>query len=78
MTSIDDELGETCTICGIELNDQNRAGTNQEPMCRMHYMNIGFLMEFMVGGGTPEVMKKMLERAPNWVLRDMRGEPAKR
>lgn len=69
--SIDDELGEVCSVCGVELDDQNRAGTDDEPMCRFHYLNCGFLLHWVSRGGTKEVLEKMVAETPPWLKREM-------
>lgn len=68
---VDDELGEVCSVCGVDLDDQNRAGTDDEPMCRFHYLNCGFLLQWVSRGGTKGVLEEMVAETPDWLLRDM-------
>jgi hypothetical protein len=69
--SVDDELGEECGCCGVPLDDQNRSGTEEDPMCQQCYFNFAFLTEWVKRGGTPEAKERMLEDTPNWIKRNL-------
>lgn len=70
--SVDDELGEICSVCEIELDDQNRNGSEAYPMCTGCYINMAFLNEWLNRGGTPEALEELKANTPQSIKYGLR------
>lgn len=62
--SIDDEDGEICGLCEIELHESNRSGTEENPLCNACNQRLFFMIEWFRRGGTPAALDELKTEGP--------------